>query len=432
MSTNFKKRIYIFIVLLSALIVFFILLVQLSGPRIRNTALTQESNKQRLVITFNTDIETIDEITIKPSIPFTYNHDTFQLFVNFDKPLKYNTSYTVFLQTTDTRNKSSLQEAKFSTINPNFYYLSRSEVGNDSIVRANIDSNEEKTMYQSESILLYDFTSNSMMIVQKENGTQNTIIVMDNRPQSLSIPDGHNIDSLDASAVLNKYLLTLLDTNTYKKSVWEYSVPDQRLSPVLDDQSRQIIGSEALYAPDGKSIFYTNETRSLVLLSSDSSQPPINIGSFDAINTILPNEKGVYGLKNNSLITILSADGSEMVAPDSVQNASLSQQLNSLVDYVYIEQRLDSNRLHLNQELISLIDSKLNLLRVSPNKERLILKTLLSPNDEFVLTEEAVQPVIYDGIYPNGKPKNGFTNITDVKTGTVVKSIQGYDVKWDL
>jgi hypothetical protein len=432
MSTKFKNRFLIFIAPVTLMLILFIGLVQFSGPNIRNTLLKQDPTNQQLIVTFNADISNISDVVIEPNIPLTYSYDTFQLFVNFEKPLKYNTDYSITLKATDTRNKSSVKTTNFKTINPNFYYLLRNDSVNDTISVSNVDSNESEVIYEAEEILLYDFTKKSMIIVENEQNTQKVVLKNNNKKETLILPDNFLVDNLDASSTQETYVFTLVNSLTYEKSVWEYKVTEDYLYPVTDDQFRPVSGSSAQYAPDGKSIFYFNNNRSFVLLSDSRNQPPIDIGSFDSIQRILPNEKGIYGLRNNNYTTVLSSDGSQVDAPKDIQNSSLSLQFNSLTDYIYVEQQLDSNRLYLEQKLISFVENEANLIRSSRNEDRLILITSLSPNDEFLLTEESLQPVIYDGVFPNGKPKNGFTNIIDIHTGEILKTVNGYDIKWVL
>jgi hypothetical protein len=271
-----------------------------------------------------------------------------------------------------------------------------------------------------------------LLVVESIEEDQIPYIIIDDKKSIVQLPANKTIDKMSASSSEDRYMFTLTDKTSYEKSIWVYMVESNNFNQLVNDKKEPISGSNALFAPDGKSIFYLDMKRSLIMLSEDPSQVPINLGAFDNVDRILPNEKGVFGFRNNNYTTILSLDGSEQLAPDNVQNNSLVQQFNSLVDYLFIEQVLDSDSIYLEQNLISYIDNKETIISTNRVKESLVLVTSLSPNDEFVVVEEATQPVIYDGIYPNGKPKNGFTNIIDVNSGSTIKEIAGYDIKWKL
>jgi hypothetical protein len=432
MSIKFKKRLLLFVSPIMVLVFVFVFLVQYSGPRIRSIQLDDSLLNQQLVITFNADIASIENIEIKPDISFNFSHNNYQMFVTFTTPLQYNSNYEINMKATDTRGTSSFQTAKFTTLDPEIYYLNRSDTLFDSIYRTTLSSDVYDVVYEAESILLYDFTPSSFLVVEDIDAQQIPLVKQGDKFIAVELPDSHTIDSVDGSHTQDVYIFTLVDTKTYRKSVWEFSAKNSQFVQLKDDQLRPIIGSHAQFAPDGKSIFYLDSNRSLVLLSSESTQVPINIGVFDTVNRILPNEKGIFGYKNNKFATILSTDGSEQIAPKIVQSSSLTQQFNSLNDFVFIEQELDTNQLYLQQNLISYINNNKKILSFNKVKESLILFTSLSPNDEFILTEEALQPVIYDGVYPNGRPKNGFTNFIDTKNGTITKTLTGYDVKWKL
>jgi hypothetical protein len=430
--SNFKKRLSIFIAPIIVLSLIFTLLVHFSGPRIRTISIDNSFTNQQLIMSFNADIANIENVEINPIIDFEYTHNNYQMFVSFSTPLRFDTLYSIDMTLTDTRGVSSRQKVIFQTNNPEIYFLNRNESLNDIIYKTTLDSDINEIVYESDSIILYDFTHKSFVIVEEIDKQQYVLIKSGGNTKPVQLPVDYNIDAISASSTQDLYIFTLTEEISFEKTLWEYSAESGSFRQLLDDQSRPLEGSNAVYAPDGKSIFYLDKNRSLFLISSDSSQPPINIGVFDTVNRILPNEKGVFGYTNNKYLTVISNDGSELEAPEDVQNSSLTQQFNSLDDYVYIQQELDNNRLYLQQNLISYINDKIKVISSTNVKDRLMLNSYLSPNDEFVLTEEALQPVIYDGVYPNGKPKNGFTNIIDVNSGAVVKTLEGYDVKWKL
>ena len=97
--------------------------------------------------------------------------------------------------------------------------------------------------------------------------------------------------------------------------------------------------------------------------------------------------------------------------------------------FITITQRLNSDNL-LTQYLQRYESGESTTLFEATVQDRLLLGISLSPNDQFVATEEAVTPVVYDTMPLNSKPSLGLTYLRDAKTGKLVRTIEGFDVIW--
>jgi hypothetical protein len=432
MSTSFRFRLFVFLLPFVFLCVVLTLIVQFGGTHIRNTSLIENPRMQRFSISLSSEVTSVSSYTINPEIASTLVYDKFRVTFIFDEPLDYDTKYEIDMSFTDTRNKQNNVQTSFKTNLPTIYYLVRDEFINDAIFRTDIRDSDKKKIYEAESILLYAVGAKSIMALEKRDSAQYLTIVEGNNKGAIQVPDNNTVDAIDGSHSEDAFLITLIDNDSYEKTIWRYTNDNSNFTHLLDGNSKPLIGSDAVYAPDGKSFYYIDPLRNVILNSPDLSQPALSLGNFDNISRIHPNEKGIFGYKQNQYLTILSSDGSENLAPTATQSSFRTTQFSNLSDYAYIKQNLDKDGIRLLQQLYLYRNTTENIITEHPTNERLILELSLSPNDQYLITEESQQPVIFDGLSPNGTAKNVTTYIRSTNSGTILMQFPGFDVKWRL
>ncbi len=432
MSIEFKKRFLIFMLPIIAFTVLMAIAVHFRGSYIQNTNLIDSNESQSYTMTMSSEISYINSISIKPDIRHRVDLDRYTIKITFDEPLKYASEYNLSLELTDVKQIKNNVSSSFKTTNPNIFYLARNTDGLDTIYETKIDNFQREIVYQSENIIFYALGKNSIFIVDYEKEAQKAKILLDDKEESVIIPNNYSIDSIDGSSVSDDFVFTLQDKETYERTLWKYNYELNVFKIIKSNDSESIKGFDAQYATDGKSIFYFDQSMAVNLIGEDSSRPPVSIGIFDEVSRILPLNKGLFGHKQNKYLTIVSSDGSELIAPETIQSSSMVQQRTNLEEYTYVKRELDDSQLDLLQLLIYYNGSNEKILNQLNSKERLILKSYLSPNDQYIVTEESNLPVIIDKLPRNSNAENVEFSITDIETGQTLLFEKGFDVKWRL
>ena len=431
-----KKRLlnrrYVAIVALVISVCALGVLATLSGPRIRATELNENLLNQTYTMTFNTEIElTIEDFTITPAIASDTQVLKDRVIVIFKEPLSYSQKYTITLKATDLSGTSDALSSSFVSSDQRGFYLTRDSAKDDTInTFLATDTTGSERVYSSAEIVLYSVSRHSLAVLENIDGSPILYLVRGSNRDEIILPNNKKVDELQGSATKDSYLMRLIDEDSFRSSLWEYNVENDSLYELLDNTGDSLQVSDISYAPDGNSIIYQDENRVLQLRNFSTDQIAITFGEFDTLRRFLPNEKAVFGYRNNKPVGVKASDGSFI---EPLEQAELSYQallLQDLESYVYFAQRFNNNTSKLEQLVISLADQKESILYSTPIENSLLLNMGISPNDQFLYVEEAPRPTIYDDRQPNAKPQGIATTVYDRKTGQEIRSIVGFDIQW--
>ncbi len=435
--SNFKNLSMPLIVtgLLALLSIALSISVTIGDPRISFTDLDENLINQSYTMHFSTTIkDQPTDVSIQPAIEKTVRYDNNKVIINFLEPLDYGTTYTLSLNVEDTRNKSGQIRSDFTTSTPSAYYLNRDESGSDLLRELNLsnsknESQTDKIIFSHDTIIDYALSKSSIAVITDETDQQNMLILHGSTQETIILPEDSIIRDIDGSLTKNSYILALANTQDYLTTLWEYSVADNKFKILKNDSGEPVQTTEAQYAPDGTSVIYLDQNRTLLLDNFSDNRTAINFGSFDSLRRLLPNERAVFGYRKNKPTTLLAIDGSEVAPPKSSELSAQALLTQDLKTYLYLKQVYDDSSDSLQQQLVSFTDQERLLTSVNL-KNSLILELYLSPNDQYILIEKSTQPVIFDNNTPNAKPKNVFTEIMVRDQDQIVMTIEGFNIKW--
>ena len=403
-------------------------LITFGGPRVSRTILYESLDNQRFVITFNSPIENISSpISIHPEIPFETRISGRQITISFREPLAYATTYELSLSVTDDRTKSSNVTTSFDTRNPDMFYMKRSATGNDTIYQTKLnDIRSEVVVFSHPRILEFTVGESTLLVLTETNETRKLHLI--NRSEKeITLPNDDTIVGVDGTPQNNTFLITLQDQK-FQLHSWLYISENDSWTEVVQDIGGSLTSSQASFTPDGETITYFDQNQALILDDPTDDRDGVSLGIFDAKRRFLPNMSGIFGSRSNQYVTISAEEGVETPAPEPIQTSFLPFVFNNQQDYVYIQQSFDSLTEQLTQNIRTLINDTVTDIAAYSTDERLVLGMSISPNDEFFMTEEALQPVIYDNAPLNNKPQNVITRIRSTQSGDIIRQLDGFDI----
>jgi hypothetical protein len=416
---------FVFTLLLTFVVIF-------SEPRIRSTILDESLLRQTYTMQLNTAVQPeIDSFSISPDIKTDISVSKNSVTVLFTEPLRYNQEYTISYSVLTTEDSLVAMTSSFSTTTPDGYYLTRKIDEKDSIRKFSTEnSSEPEIVYESDEIITYALSKTTFGVLENVDDSQQLFIIDNGTKNEVIFPANKKAEELHGSSTKDSYIMLLVDQTSYTSSLWEYSVTSNALVELVDEQGDAIKASDITYAPDGESIAYQDENRVLIMRNFNTTQSALTFGKFDNIRRFLPNEKALFGYRNNKPIAVKASDGSFIEPPEQVELSYQALLMQDLESYAYFTQTFDSDKGELEQRVISLNDQGEKVLYTASIEDSLLMSLDSSPNDQYLLIEAAPRPTIYDDRAPNAKPENAATTIYSRVTGTEVKKIDGFDIQW--
>jgi len=384
-------------------------------------------------MSFASDIgNNIEDFTISPHIESTYAVSSTKITITFDEPLKYNQEYDVSFVATDSKNRSSTVKSRFKTSSVDGYYLTRSNSSEkDTIYRFSLnDDTADSIIYEAEEIILYELAKNSFASLEQLGTDQKLYVITENKKQQVSLPTNQQVNAIKGSTTKNSYIMRFIDAKLFTSSLWEYDADDNELSEIFDEDGVPIRAGDIDYAPDGESIVFQDQNRVLQLRNDSTDQPPLVFGEFNTLRRFLPNEKALFGYRNNKPIGIRASDGSFIEPIKEIETSYQTIIMQDLESYVYLRQKFNDSEDSLEQSLISYSAGKESIVTTELLDKTLFMSLDVSPNDQYVSLEEAAMPAVYDDKRPNSKPKNVSLSIYDRESGAKIKTINGFDIQW--
>jgi hypothetical protein len=383
-------------------------------------------------MTFSSEIDsTIENFSIAPAIDHELSTSKNRVTVSFNEPLHYAQDYTISYTATDLKNRSIDTSSTFKTSSKTGFYLTRNAGSADSIQSFSIENDQEPmTVYESDQIIMYALSPSSFAVLEKDGNTKRLFYINGKSKEEIILPANKQVDELRGSSTKESYVMRLVDTESFQSSLWEYIALGAVLSEITDDYGNSIQASDIEYAPDGESIIYQDQNRVLILNNFSTDQSELNFGEFNTLRRFLPNEKAIFGYRSNKPVGIRAFDGSFIEPPEQVNTSYQAILMQDLEAYIYLAQRFNSDSNELEQFVISLKDKKETVLYKAAMSNSLLTSLAVSPNDQYVLVEEAARPTIYDDRQPNAKPSNVKTTIYSRDDGRRVMTITGFDIQW--
>ena len=409
---------------------------RLSSLRVDGVAVTEQPGQQ-LRIFANQAIAQLDEsqVTVEPAAPHTVAVGGDVIAITFERPLRYDTDYTVRIDgvTSPYVSIQSTVTAEFTTAKADAWLLARG-VPDDVIVRTTLSGDAEQ-QYAGARIQSFAVLKDALAIATIDAAHLSTLSItsLDGiHSEQLPLPSGTSLRGLainPAGTVLGFQLTSLVGDEVAPDTLYLVDLEAGRtLQPVAGLDGAPLRALDWQFEPDGGILAVTNEGM-LTRIGVDGITTPL--GSVNALGAI-------------------SADGQRAVVSESQGVAVLDLrtgsrtplELDGLGDRVPILDRAE------------LVGDSVVLVAVTPGQAGVTSELVVAGDGEArVVFASTGGPIADFSISPNGQyaavafvpdistaesdrygaeamSTNVQTVIVDLDTGTEIARMSGFGVQW--
>lgn len=436
------------VVVLALLCAGFAALGYLQGPKLSSaqidTDLVTERAGQQLRLFANQPLAEVDagDVSVTPDAPFTVTTSGAVVALQFEAPLAYGAHYEVEVGgvTSQVEDQASTLRYSFTTGSPPIYYLDRGEK-TDEIVRTAPTGNERTVVYSAPGIEQFALLGTAAVVTTDAgDGTSALSLVSfdDGGVEPITLPAPGVIDSLDSSddGVTVAFTLTTAD-GAYADSLMKLNLEQGRdILPVPALDGSPLTARSWFFVPGGVTLAAQDESDAQVVLVDTSTDAVTPLGTFTSLDSIstdgtrlgVTNPFGPVSLSISDLtetefapspidgVTPYPGDFQLMRGTALVQHVVVADYDANSFENLFVYD--DGRR---SRELFHTIDNAGSIGRIS-----------VSPNDQYAAVEVVpnVASSVDDGRTVDPRSTDVTTVFVDIATGSVVKSVAGFDIHW--
>jgi hypothetical protein len=456
-AAKFRASFALVVVVLVALVAVFAVLSYLQGPKLASatvdTAAVVAQPGQQLRLFANQSIAqvTASNVVVSPTVAHSVTTQGSLIAVQFDAPLAYDTTYRVEVRgvTSLYAPQSSTLTFRFTTASPALYYLQRGQP-HDSIVRAGLTGNSRDIVYSATGI--QDFVvADGVLAVCTESADHTSsldlVSLTDGTVEHAALPEAGVIGKLDASPSGSLVGFTFTSagdsiTPTYSDTLLTVDVnAGPAVTPVLGLAGAPLRVLGWGFRPGGSSLLALTRDRSLFL---------VDPGVAGAAASVLPlgqaTELGPIS-RDGSIVTLSDPAGSTALTIDTGASVRLTPSAvtgDPRQAYLGVAEALSATT---RLEQLALIapggtrfssvlavddGTSSRVVYATPGDLGSIESFSVSPNGQYVAVEVVpdVSQAQSDGYFLNAKAMSTETVIVDIATGAVVRSVEGFALRW--
>jgi hypothetical protein len=402
-----------------------------NGPRLVQTDFNGETVQTAVTLRFNNLLDTgnTPQVDVQPTKKFTASVQGETIRIIFTEPLDYGTQYKLTLQNIkDTRGKSQDTKTAITTKDAKFYYLQRDPEGLDTIYTKSLRG-DPVAFAQRERIV--DFTvavKKSLALILESSSTKKEKYLEING-ETILLPETEpiQITGRDDSPLI---IIKAMNSTNYETSLYTYNIATKTLTEVMDINDKPIGAYFVELAQDGQTLVYVRiDDNSLYIDKPDDGADPLSLGVVNQALRYMPDNSGIFVQKSPDQYGFIDAQNG-YTATSAVTNADAISSIRSMGQspfYLLSSSVYDGISYYEHLELLR-GDTKSTIYKIN-TAENLIASVSLSLNDQFTVIEQADQPVIYDNLRMNSKPKNIYTKILDLN-GKEITRFDGFGLQW--
>ncbi|MBK4346510.1 hypothetical protein [Lacisediminihabitans changchengi] len=446
------------VVVLAILCGAFLVLNTLRGPKLSSatvdrTLVTSQAGQQlRLFANQNLAKVTPKQVVVTPATPVTVTNTGQVIAVQFDQRLDYATRYSVSIDGVHSsyQNQRATFSYRFTTAAASLYFLDRADPGKasdglDSIVRTGLRGSASDTVYSARHIQEFVVFSRLIAVVTiADDGTDRLDLVSignDAAVEHISLPRSGVIENLQASPDGTRIGFTFGSADQPDELMTVDLTGTHLVTPLLglDGQPLQIL--DWFFLNGSSSIVAQAVDQSVLLVDPKDPKVSTPLGNFSALETQSPDGSAIVVADPLSRIALRLKDlhetrlythevggnqtfggAMQLLSDAGGQTTSIQQavvpdpQTGAYVSYLLYQRGAATTRILFGGAQYS---GSIDDFHVSPNGQYVAITTV----PDFATS-------VSDGYAHEPRATSVSTIFVDVATGTIVRSVDGFDVTW--
>lgn len=433
----------------------------LQGPKLvrgnidSNRAVLRSDQQLRLFT--NQQVRTVraNQVHVVPALPFTVSSSGKVIAVQFTRPLRYDTRYTVRVNGVSNSVQPSTADFRYSfqTAPANVYYLDRADPASsapteDRIVRTDSQARKRTVLYSASHIQEFAVLPNAIAVTTLQpDGTSSLSLISDRDrgiAEQIILPGRGTIDQLQVSPDVG--ILGFVFTSVGP-------IPDRQFPgilmtvdlaaghavvPVLDIGKKALAVTGWSFIAGSTEIVAQSVDQTVLRIDPTKPDADIPLGQYQGLGASSTDGKSIvvadaFGTLAHALDTgkearlpVIPIAGARAFGSDTVITGSGNRRLR----HVTVFGSAGSKRYK-----TYLVEERENQTRIvyRPSGENASIEGFsVSPNGQFVAVEEIPDfgQSVSDGYSSDTKSTSIMTMIVDVASGRLVSGVPGFDLTW--
>ncbi|WP_164863695.1 M1 family metallopeptidase [Agromyces sp. LHK192] len=428
---------------------------KLQAATVDTTAVTEVAGS-RVVLELNQAIDRVDgELRVEPVEPAELTVDDDRLVVEFERPLPYDTEFTVTVDGVvgAVQQTPATVSHRFTTADGELYTLARRSPDgeSDAVLRGAVSGGgDAEAVLEAPRILTFAHAGGAVAAVTFEDDDTHALLIagIGDEAQALSLPERGWVRSI-AGSTTHPLIGFVLDgavppgTQTppqYESALFTLDVSGQNAAPEpvlgIDGEPMRVL--DWAFVPGTASIVVQDFDGAMFIVDALGLSPPSPLGSHQEMRGLLPGttELIVADPDRGSIVDLETGESRENVLPSAElpENAYPGRVTQLTADGTHLLGVLlavtAADGTVQAQSLLSLVSTSGTALRYTPADGSRMLGYCASPNGRLAAVETAPIDAASDG-YPNAPAsRDRLTTIIDVATGATVRVQTGGASDW--
>ena len=448
----FRRAFIATVVVLAFLVGTFAFLDHAQGPKLSTiqvdrTAVVNRSG-QTLRIFVNERIAPLTRrhVVVSPAVPTTVTAAGQLIVVQFAQPLAYSTTYRVSVSGVagmDDGQTSTIRTA-FTTPTPRLYYLRRSgSSAPDQIIRTGLRGAGATTVFRASRISSFAVFPQALAVVtlDKQGESSLEFVAPDGTAEQIDLPGPGTVDQVNgnpdsgilgftftsAGAAPNRrYTDTLFMVNPAGTAV---------PTPVKAIDGHPLSVLSWFFVPASTEFVVQDYNQGVQILDSTNPKAVVPLGNYLQLNSIANDGKSIVVTDINGPLEVTVPSGrTTRLNPSMLKGARPFGGIAQAIPggWVQIDSTFDSKNHSFTDHLAVDDGGTAREIYSTVNPRGEINGFSVSPNNEYVAIETTPNTATStpDGYAVNGRPTSVTTELVNVRTGLLVKDIQGFDLSW--
>jgi hypothetical protein len=452
MPGPFRRAFIGTVVVLALLVGTFAFLDRAQGPKLSSIQIDRSAVVSRagqtLRIFVNERIASVAsrQVVVKPTAAATVSAAGQIVVVQFTQPLAYGTNYRVSVSGVvglDDGQASTISTT-FSTPTPSVYYLKRSGTSApDQIIRTGLRTPGSTTAFRASRISSFTVFPQALAVVtlDKQGESALEFVASDGTIESIDLPGPGTIDQVHGNADTGVLGFTFTSAGAAPRRQYTDTLfmvnPGGTAVPV---PVRALDGSPLsalswFFVPASNELVVQDYNQSVQILDTTNPKAVVPLGNYLQLDSIANNGKSIVVADINGPV--------RMALPSGRTTRLAPSKLNGTHPFGGAAQVIPGGRVQIDSTFDSKTHSFIERLVVDDGvTAREVFRTVnprgeingfsVSPNNEYVAIETTpdVSTSTPDGYAINGRSTSVTTELVDLRTGFLVKDVQGFDLSW--
>jgi hypothetical protein len=452
MTGSFRRAFVGTLVVLALLVGTFAFLDHAQGPKLASIQIDRAAavsrSAQTLRIFVNERIAPLSghHVVVSPSAPTTVSASGQLIVVQFTQPLAYGTTYRVSVSGVvglDDGQAATIRTV-FTTPTPRFYYLKRSGTSApDQIIRTALRSPGATAVFRAPRISSFAVFPQALAVVTLDKRGESVLefVDSDGTTEPIDLPGPGTVDHVRGNP--DTGVLGFTFTSAGAAPNREYTDTLFMVNPAgtaVPVAVKALDGSPLsalswFFVPASSQIVVQDFNQSVQILDSTNPKSVVPLGNYLELDSIANDGKSIMATDINGPVKVTIPSGEiARLTPSKLKGARpLGGAAQVIPDgWLQIDSTYDSKSQAFIERLAVDDGVKAREIYRTINPRGEINSFSVSPNNEYVAIETTpdVSTSTPDGYVVNGRSTSVTTELVDIRTGLLVKDVEGFDLSW--